>query len=1222
MTASPADADYGLLQLGLDDLSDDEVQSRVRRMIARALNTERAVAFVGSGVSVAYGYPSWRELARAVVNRTKCALQESGSSLGPRLETFDRFLQREWPSSDEVHFVLTECGDALQRQSHPLTVHRLIKDELAMVGASSVEKGPLKILIKQLGVRRIITTNYDATCSDALAEFIPGSPLELAECPRPAPLSVLHDVPHLLHAARTGCRADGGASAVYLETRPEALALFAAAAPGYEARVFHCHGTVDDPRTMIVTERDYQRAYLSPAPASRAYRDAMQLLFSASPVIFLGLGLEEQDLLRPLREWVSSQGVLRDRPLFAVVHRPKREDRDWNAERRRLYLRFGLKVLFFDPPSDDPQTVTETFCNTLSEIDGERLAWWERWQRKPILRRYDVPSTNDTFALRRPEQRKTLNFEMPSFNRIRGELCSDPSNGKLILLIGRPGGGKGGAVGKLMDGLGEDMPRYHRRFFASTHFTNDFLSIMDAACSYFGAGRMDDGPISPIRRLRRSLQHAATAGAPILFIVHGVERLLRRVHHLPMVAQTDEPIAQTPLQLGLTQHHFIGRALTSTIGMFLEMIEDVTATTPGVHVVLTSALWPVEIHTKQGNRGAVEIATGGVDVNHFIEQMRPHVTSDTDIDQLLRHFHHALRGHTYALCLTMQLVGKLDREKERIDWLREQFTKMCSMNQTRRPEFIVELAYRQLRPELREVLTATAHFTTPVTEVEVGAIIGTGAASEDGRATDALKDKLEELWESALLERITASSPAFTSSDAAEFSPHTLVRSFVLNHGDRKHNVAGEPQRFVLPSFAEQSDEIQQPTEEAHREATRCFDNVMAATSRTTDRPTLERLLRGAFGIVRARWNFSTIARLEHIPPENAGMFPLPRLDSYFRRLLRLVNGIRLVEKNSWLFCETESRDDIEKPDGLLFSIELGWLLNELGLISYAQGNMYDAQALFRLGQHTAAVAERGSHERHWCQSEINIGTVQLERGRVERARNHFERALEAATDLRDDGLVGLAEGYLGQVSHAGASYRETEALYRNAVSRLQRVGNHRGASLFLRANGDLRRVLGDRVEAQRLLAESAVEAELGQHSDLVHRIAVSRAKLEGHAAAGTRSLIEAIEYAKAAGLTRLEGESYLVMAEFAADEGDLGRATQLAFRSLGTAIAGAQSLSVTAALALYGRIRCRAGDDAGGALVLDAAASLGRFQGYVFMVEQIERERASSSPSCAVRPA
>ena len=56
-TAEPSMICAGLT--GFEGLTEERIQARTLQMLFRSLNAGRLMAFVGSGVSRAYGYPSW-----------------------------------------------------------------------------------------------------------------------------------------------------------------------------------------------------------------------------------------------------------------------------------------------------------------------------------------------------------------------------------------------------------------------------------------------------------------------------------------------------------------------------------------------------------------------------------------------------------------------------------------------------------------------------------------------------------------------------------------------------------------------------------------------------------------------------------------------------------------------------------------------------------------------------------------------------------------------------------------------------------------------------------------------------------------------------------------------------------------------------------------------------------------------------------------------------------
>lgn len=71
------------------------------------------------------------------------------------------------------------------------------------------------------------------------------------------------------------------------------------------ASIIHAHGSVDHPQSLIITETDYQTRYLSTNAARHAFDEALSMLFRGNHILFLGLGMSEEDVLRPLRQFMA-----------------------------------------------------------------------------------------------------------------------------------------------------------------------------------------------------------------------------------------------------------------------------------------------------------------------------------------------------------------------------------------------------------------------------------------------------------------------------------------------------------------------------------------------------------------------------------------------------------------------------------------------------------------------------------------------------------------------------------------------------------------------------------------------------------------------------------------------------------------------------------------------------------------------------------------------------
>jgi hypothetical protein len=291
----------GIHHIGFEGAtSEEEVKKRTLQMLSSVLNSRRVVACVGSGISTAYGYDNWDKFAQKIVEETWDEIRDSGVSNDDpaaqllRSYTGNTKLPSRIHRSDRILLMLAVYDELLTRYKNTgskklRNLHEIVADRINQIGQGQPsEQGadPLRVIIETLEIRRFLTTNYDLSIEKALGHDV-------------QPLAF--DVDH-----------------------PEALIQFAVAAPGYDTGVFHLHGSVSQPKSLVVTENDYQRLYLQDDPAHRFYHEALDLVFSSNPVLFMGIGMEEADLLRPLRQFVSERHRgARERPLFALMERPQ-----------------------------------------------------------------------------------------------------------------------------------------------------------------------------------------------------------------------------------------------------------------------------------------------------------------------------------------------------------------------------------------------------------------------------------------------------------------------------------------------------------------------------------------------------------------------------------------------------------------------------------------------------------------------------------------------------------------------------------------------------------------------------------------------------------------------------------------------------------------------------------------------------------------------------------
>lgn len=200
---------------------------------------------------------------------------------------------------------------------------------------------PLDRTVGRLGIWRYVTTNYDFEIERYFMDR------GFRRFPRHEPTQPRRGVAE----PDTGdFRSDGIGGVLrdqsFRRDRAGDLIAFGIGDPRDVAAVFHLHGRVglDDP--IVITERDYMDLYLRQDGWRETVDDGIAMTFSNSPLLFLGLGMTEGDLLRPLRQFMSN----RDRTLgyqaiaLLPAEKPVEERTKFASS---LYLRYGVHTIFY-----------------------------------------------------------------------------------------------------------------------------------------------------------------------------------------------------------------------------------------------------------------------------------------------------------------------------------------------------------------------------------------------------------------------------------------------------------------------------------------------------------------------------------------------------------------------------------------------------------------------------------------------------------------------------------------------------------------------------------------------------------------------------------------------------------------------------------------------------------------------------------------------------------
>lgn len=146
------------------------------------------------------------------------------------------------------------------------------------------------------------------------------------------------------------------------------LVNFALHPRSYEAQVFHLHGRCDKPQDMVMTERDYQRTYLKPGAQQHTFDEALSTIFAGNEVLFVGVGMDEADMMRPLRQFVSQErrSDMAKQPVYALMEHSVGFALDGNfAEDTRLHRHESGYVR--DTTDDDKEKVPQADRDRISE---------------------------------------------------------------------------------------------------------------------------------------------------------------------------------------------------------------------------------------------------------------------------------------------------------------------------------------------------------------------------------------------------------------------------------------------------------------------------------------------------------------------------------------------------------------------------------------------------------------------------------------------------------------------------------------------------------------------------------------------------------------------------------------------------------------------------------------------------------------------------------------
>jgi tetratricopeptide (TPR) repeat protein len=1151
---------------------------RRRTMLYRVLNMHTTVAFLGAGCSVPLGYPSWQQFVFRVVDFTLKQIRNMPRLPGPySRHDIKKFQSELGPKnrvkSDRLLVILGACKRVLDQVENQSAIRgRSVQASYIAFLREQFKPRPtpahaLNPYGKLLGlpIRRFITSNYDCELELALAKKLNMYPGEFNISGKPDKAASIKKV----------------RSFTQKPEYTDQLALFALArVEGNENMVFHCHGHYDDPESMIVTEADYQHWYLDDkSGAGIAFRQTIELLFGSNPILFVGYGLGDEDLLRPLRMFVSINPERKaSRPLFALIAEPG-GDKNSNWEYHDyLYERYGVNVIPYEKPeSNDPGEWGEALCGAIDDIKQDWLKWRDEWLKKPKIRKMRVavsppaPYHHHSFITPKYEP-----FTSARTERTLEKLKKAAQEGARVIAIVGPGGtGKSWYAMQLMEEL-QHSGVYKGLFFWSSYYSDDSLTGIDSALAYLEnrpgkGGRAATRAKKEVdRRSRLDRLADFLESDRYLLVFDGVERFLCES------AGSDEGCTYSP-----------------NIKRFLEKIAGKHRST----IVLTSRLWPMEL----GEAKDVEESDAAVrrciippitieevcSVKPFNEFDRSHTSALCSL----------LNGHIFGLVLAARLLEAGEKKNQKAN-MAELRRALSNTPPDRRESRIIREALRALdEPEwwnglALKFLERVAVFMSPVTEqtIDICYRLALDALNDEPRKnrprySKARKDSLlRDLVRQNLIHEIVAES----DGDVA-YSMHPIIRGYIFNS---VHRTASEGlPNFTLPGFTAGTAVVDPGTGESVELVKSVFKTIYKSAKETKRVERARSFCRSVFGVVRSRMVANAVPRWTNY-------------DEYFIHVAQLGWLCKKVSPELWDYAESHNTEGTHHDDGPLYADELAWLYNEIGLTCYSEGAVLDALAVWEQGYEINRIIDSlPGGGQYLFQSQCNLGAAYIQLGRLKVAEKYLRDAERTNIGLRDDDHEARIMGYLALIEHLRGNLLKADSLYRDAMKKLHDIKrNPRAESIFSRHRADLRIKEGEIKEAKSMIQFSRALAEAARYPDLV---ALSRLT-QGHVyrqekdfPAALREYNIALAESRRIGIRSLEADALSELSRLALDHGDAQIARQRAIESLRIANELSLGLRQTHALVVLGLATVHTGPRELGIAYLRHAKALADQQEY-----------------------
>jgi hypothetical protein len=266
--------------------------------------------------------------------------------------------------------VASDIVPAIRLVLGPMDISTDNDHKATRLASTRSEIDPLHTLIRDFKINRLATLNYDVEIEACLEDL--DYPYDTLTCDEEA-------------TSRTG--ATSTSTTLSPDITPALVTFAAKPTPktaGYH--IVHIHGSTKQPDSMVVTQDQYNRLYVAPNQNTATFHDALHLLFNGNPILFLGVGLSEDDIMRPIRSILPERGS--DTRLYALM--PSDTSARLNlAKIQQNKARYGINTIVYGRSCEDIPDAWHNFDRP-SDPDRPRVPDRPRNFEHPTLKRLNT----------------------------------------------------------------------------------------------------------------------------------------------------------------------------------------------------------------------------------------------------------------------------------------------------------------------------------------------------------------------------------------------------------------------------------------------------------------------------------------------------------------------------------------------------------------------------------------------------------------------------------------------------------------------------------------------------------------------------------------------------------------------------------------------------------------------------------------------------------------